>query len=99
MNVLRGISNNIRGVKFIEDNIKLLIIQNFKDIIIDPFRSEEFEIAYSNFKQDVCTIKGFNFYVHNSYMYSNDIGITIVVIIKNEITMRDYKFSTMLRKW
>lgn len=96
MNVLRGIINKKRGLKFIEDNLKVLMLHNFREMEFDIYKEPEFELAFEDFKREAYSIKGFNFYVHNVYMYSNDFGIYIVSEIKHELLPRKYKFSMRL---
>lgn len=96
MNVLRGIINNKRGLKFIENNLKILFQHNFMNFMHEPYAAKEFELAYKNYSREAYTIKAFNFSVFNTYIYSNDFGICVVTDIIHDITLKKHRISMQI---
>ena len=70
----------------------------FKKMHFDIYNEPELQLAFEDFKREAYTIKGFNFYVNNVYMYNNDFGINIVSEIKHEFSSRKYRFSMQIRR-
>lgn len=100
MNVLKSFKDKEKAIKFFYTTVREIYYDIYREYMYEKYTPQITELFYKDFKDNLKTIRAFNYYVDSVNMYENDFGNTFTVYIKNEILKENkYAISFNLRWW
>lgn len=99
MNIIKEMLNKKDRARFFEDMLRRMYYDTHRKYMDIDLTPEIAEIFYKEFKDNVRTLRAFNYSIHTVKMYSNQLGTIITVHFKDEKLSKLYAISFDLRWW